>query len=76
MPRRRWHEDYAEDVASIKAGGMSVVEIAERFGWSDNTVRKALDFAHRTSRRGGDTSNANGDAGSVSDRDGAAFETD
>jgi DNA-binding CsgD family transcriptional regulator len=47
MPRRRWHEDHAVKVASLRASGMSTAEIAEQLGKSDVTIRKALDFARQ-----------------------------
>ena len=45
MPRRRWHEDHAVEVAALKANGMSTRELAEHFGKSEPTIRKALEHA-------------------------------
>ncbi len=45
VPRRRWHEDHAMEVATMTANGMTIVEIAKSFEKSDTTIRKALNHA-------------------------------
>lgn len=46
MPRARWHEDHALEVASFKKeSGMGTDELASHFGKSDTTIRKALAHA-------------------------------
>lgn len=45
MPRRRWHEDHAKEVAELKAQGMGTAELARHFGKSDTTIRAALKHA-------------------------------
>jgi hypothetical protein len=45
MPRARWHEENALEVALKKASGMSTLELAEHFGKSDTTIRAALNYA-------------------------------
>ena len=48
MARSRWHEDYAEDVATLKeAESLSTQQLAAHFGKSDPTIRKALEHAHQ-----------------------------
>jgi hypothetical protein len=44
MPRARWHEDNAREVA-LKAANMTTVELAKYFGKSDTTIRSALNYA-------------------------------
>ena len=51
MPRRRWAEDHAAEVAKLKAQGLGTMEIAKRFGKSDTTIRTALKHARQTSDR-------------------------
>lgn len=45
MPRARWHEDHALEVAEKKAAGMGTNELVALFGKSDTTIRAALDYA-------------------------------
>ena len=45
LPRRRWHEDNALEVARRKAQGMGTGALVRHFGKSDVTIRKALDHA-------------------------------
>jgi DNA-binding CsgD family transcriptional regulator len=52
VPRRRWAEDHAAEVAQLKAAGLSTPEIAQRLGKSDTTIRAALRHAERQSRKG------------------------
>ena len=47
MPRRRWTEVHAAEVAALKADGMSTTEIAERFGKCASTIREAVVYARR-----------------------------
>ena len=51
LPRRRWHEDHAEEVVEA-AESMSVPQLAVHFGKSEPTIRKALDYAKPMSCRG------------------------
>lgn len=48
MPRRRWHEDHAEEVDRLRETGMGTYALARHFKKSDVTIRKALEYA-RTS---------------------------
>ena len=45
MPRARWHEERATDVAAKKAEGLGTNALVEFFGKSDTTIRKALQHA-------------------------------
>jgi DNA invertase Pin-like site-specific DNA recombinase len=45
MPRRCWAADNASAVAALQAEGMSIMDIAKRFGKSDTTIRSALKIA-------------------------------
>ena len=47
MPRRRWTEDHATEVAILRTGGMSVTKIAKRFGKSETTIRESLDYSRQ-----------------------------
>lgn len=47
MPRRRWHEDHAGEVAAKKAEGLGTSALAAHFGKSDTTIRAALEYAHK-----------------------------
>jgi DNA-directed RNA polymerase specialized sigma24 family protein len=49
MPRDRWHEDHAHEVAAKKADGLGTDELAAFFGKSDTTIRKALEHARKAS---------------------------
>jgi DNA-binding CsgD family transcriptional regulator len=49
MPRRRWTEDHAVEVARLKVEGLSTQEIARRFGKSDTTIRAAFKHAEHLS---------------------------
>ena len=51
MPRRRWHEDHAVEVAGLQAEGMNTDQLAEHFGKSDTTIRKALAHARQLTDR-------------------------
>jgi DNA invertase Pin-like site-specific DNA recombinase/DNA-binding CsgD family transcriptional regulator len=44
MPRPRWHEVHAAEVAKLKAEGLTTKELADRFGKSDTTIRAALRY--------------------------------
>ncbi len=45
MPRRRWAEDHAEEVARLRQTGMTFAELARHFKKSDPTIRAALRHA-------------------------------
>ena len=45
MPRRRWEEGHAAEVARLRAEGKSLKELVAHFGKSEPTIRKALRFA-------------------------------
>lgn len=47
-PRRRWHEDHSNEVAELVRQGLSVPAIARRFGKSEPTIRKAVEFASQS----------------------------
>ncbi len=53
MARSRWHEEHADEVASLKeAQGLSTLQLAEHFDRSDTTIRKAI--GHARNRETGD----------------------
>lgn len=52
MPRSRWHEDHAVEVAAKKAEGLSMKELVAYFAKSDVTLRKALKLARKVSAPG------------------------
>jgi DNA invertase Pin-like site-specific DNA recombinase len=52
MPRNRWHEDHAHEVAAKKAEGLRMNELVALFGKSDTTIRKALEHARSASAPG------------------------
>jgi DNA invertase Pin-like site-specific DNA recombinase len=45
MPRRRWEQDHAAEVAQLRAEGKTLSELMTQFGRSEPTIRKALRFA-------------------------------
>jgi DNA-binding CsgD family transcriptional regulator len=45
MPRRRWEVDHAAEVAQLRAEGKTFKELVSRFGKSEPTIRKALQYA-------------------------------
>jgi DNA invertase Pin-like site-specific DNA recombinase len=45
MPRRRWEEDHASEVARLRAEGKTLKELVAHFGESEPTIRKALRLA-------------------------------
>jgi hypothetical protein len=45
MPRARWHEEHALEVAAQKAAGKGTNELVKIFGKSDTTIRAALNHA-------------------------------
>lgn len=45
MPRRRWREDHAAEVAQLCKTGMSVAELVRHFGKSEPTIRAAIEHA-------------------------------
>jgi hypothetical protein len=45
MPRARWHEEHAQEVATKKAEGLGTNALVEFFGKSAPTILKALDHA-------------------------------
>ena len=47
MPRSRWHEDHALEVAAMKADGLGTNELVAHFKKSDTTIRKALVHAEQ-----------------------------
>jgi transposase len=47
IPRRRWHEDHAEEVAKARAAGMTVEQIEKHFEKSPPTIRKAFQHAEK-----------------------------
>jgi DNA invertase Pin-like site-specific DNA recombinase len=49
MPRSRWHEDHAPEVAAKRAEGLGTNELAAYFGKSDTTIRAALEHARKMS---------------------------
>ena len=49
MPRSRWLEDHAFEVAAKKAEGLDTNELVAYFGKSDTTIRAALKHAHKPS---------------------------
>ena len=50
MPRARWHEEYAVEVASLKrTAKLNTLQLADHFGKSDTTIRKAIEHAARLS---------------------------
>lgn len=52
MPRPRWHEEHALEVARVKAEeGLGTNELVARFGKSDTTIRKALEHAEKLQAR-------------------------
>jgi DNA invertase Pin-like site-specific DNA recombinase/DNA-binding CsgD family transcriptional regulator len=44
LPRRRWEEDHAAEVARLRAEGRSLKELSRHFRKSEPTIRKALRF--------------------------------
>ncbi len=48
MARADWAKDHAVEVARLKASGRNTVELAEHFGKSDTTIRKALKHAEES----------------------------
>ncbi len=53
MPRSRWHEEYADEVATLKATeGLGTQQLVDHFGKSDTTIRAAL--AHARQQANGD----------------------
>lgn len=52
MPRKRWHEEHAAEVAAQRAEGKSTVELARQFGMSDTTIRAALNHAAKLRQDG------------------------
>ena len=52
MPRARWHEDHAAEVAEMRAKGMGTSQLVERFGKSDTTIRLSLKHAQDASDQG------------------------
>jgi DNA invertase Pin-like site-specific DNA recombinase len=61
IPRRRWAEDHADEVARRKEEGLSTPELAKLFGKSDTTIRTALKHAEGSLKS--DQSGADGDCG-------------
>jgi len=51
MPRSRWHEDNALEVAARKAEGLGTNELVAFFKKSDTTIRAALEYARKLSKR-------------------------
>ena len=51
MPRARWDEVHAEEVAAKKAEGLGTNELAKHFSKSDTTIRKALEYAKEMAKR-------------------------
>ncbi len=49
IPRRRWFEDHADEVAKLWAEGKSMSELEELFRKSDTTIRAAIKHAKRPS---------------------------
>jgi predicted Rdx family selenoprotein len=49
MPRSRWHEDHALEVAAKKAKNLGTNELVAFFGKSDTTIRAALAHARKIS---------------------------
>ena len=49
MPRSRWHEDHALEVAAKKAEGLGTNELVAFFKKSDTTIRAALEHARKLS---------------------------
>jgi len=47
MPRSRWHEDHALEVAAKKAEGLGTNDLVKHFGKSDTTIRAALQHARK-----------------------------
>ena len=47
IPRRRWFEEHADELAKLRAEGKSIAELEELFGKSDTTVRAAINYAKR-----------------------------
>jgi DNA invertase Pin-like site-specific DNA recombinase len=45
IPRRRWHEDHAQEVAKARAAGMTFEQLEKHFGKTEPTIRKALQHA-------------------------------
>jgi DNA-directed RNA polymerase specialized sigma24 family protein len=56
MPRSRWHEDHASEVAAKKAEGLGTGALATYFGKSDTTIRAALEHARKAVKAGTDAS--------------------
>jgi hypothetical protein len=54
MPRARWHEEHALEVAAKKAAGLSIMQLAVDFGLSDTTIRSALNHAKLLATQQGD----------------------
>lgn len=50
MPRSRWHEDHALEVAAKKAEGLGTSDLVAHFGKSDTTIRAALEHARKISQ--------------------------
>ena len=55
LPRARWHEVYAHEVASKRHEGLSTEDLVEHFRKSDTTIRKALNHAKELQGRSPDS---------------------
>ncbi len=71
VPRARWHEDHALEVAAKKAERLSTNELVEHFGKSDTTIRAALKHARRMAEQDVGDSEAKDSSGGSHITDGA-----
>jgi hypothetical protein len=53
MPRPRWHEEFAIEVARLKATGMGTNDLVRHCHKSDVTIRKALEYAKIIAQQNG-----------------------
>ncbi|MEM9569151.1 MAG: hypothetical protein AAF974_12685, partial [Cyanobacteria bacterium P01_E01_bin.34] len=44
MPRPRWAEEHAAEVAQLRGNGMGTADLAKHFGKSDTSIRQALAY--------------------------------
>jgi transposase len=48
IPRKRWHEEHAEEIGKLQAVGMTTSQLAAKFEVSDTTIRSAVKHFENT----------------------------